>query len=69
MVKRKLMRMTTMVVLMLGILNPLPVWSALQAHVDRNPVAEDESFTLTLESSSDVNGSPDLSALRQDFEV
>lgn len=69
MVRYQLMRMMAMVVVMSGILSPSPVWAALQAYVDRNPVAEDESFTLTLETSSDVNGSPDLSALRQDFDV
>jgi BatD DUF11 like domain len=69
MVRCKLTRMTTMIVVMLVIMSPLPVWAALQAYVDRNPVPEDESFTLTLETGSDVNGSPDLSVLRQDFDV
>lgn len=69
MVMSKLMRTT---VLALGLLCggvPFPVWAALQAYVDRNPVAEDESFTLTLESNSDMDGSPDLSPLRRDFDV
>jgi hypothetical protein len=48
---------------------PPPVSAALQAFVDRNPVAEDESFTLTLESGGDLDGSPDLSPLRRDFDV
>lgn len=48
---------------------PFPVWAALQAYVDRNPVAEDESFTLTLESNGEINGSPDLSPLQRDFAV
>jgi hypothetical protein len=43
--------------------------AALRAYVDRNPVAGDESFTLTLESGGDLDGSPDLSPLRRDFDV
>ena len=69
MVMSKLMRATGLVIVMLCALGPLPAWATIQAYVDRNPVAEDESFTLTLESSSDVDGSPDLSPLRRDFEV
>jgi hypothetical protein len=69
MVMSKLTRATGLVMVMLCALAPLPAWATLQAYVDRNPVAEDESFTLTLESSSDVDGSPDLSPLRQDFDV
>ncbi|MEJ2652806.1 MAG: BatD family protein [Gammaproteobacteria bacterium] len=63
------MRTTVLAVAMLCGLSPLPAWAALQAYVDRNPVAEDESFTLTLESDQDVDGSPDLSPLRRDFDV
>jgi hypothetical protein len=48
---------------------PLSAQAALQAYVDHNPVAEDESFTLTLESSGDVDGAPDWSPLKQDFDV
>jgi hypothetical protein len=69
MVMSKLTRATGVVIVMLCALGPLPAWAVLQAYVDRNPVAEDESFTLTLESSSDVDGSPDLSPLRHDFDV
>jgi hypothetical protein len=69
MVMSKLTRATNWVIVMLCALGPLPAWATLQAYVDRNPVAEDESFTLTLESSNDVDGSPDLSPLRQDFDV
>lgn len=48
---------------------PAPAGAGLRAYVDRNPVGLDQSFTLTLESSEDLGGSPDLSALRQDFQV
>jgi hypothetical protein len=47
MVMSKLMRMTSLAIVMLGALGPLPAWAALQAYVDRNPVSENESFTLT----------------------
>jgi hypothetical protein len=69
MVMSKLTRATNWVIVMLCALGPLPAWATIQAYVDRNPVAEDESFTLTLESSSDVDGSPDLSPLRLNFDV
>lgn len=69
MVMSKRMRTTVLAVAILCGLSPLSAWAALQAYVDRNPVAEDESFTLTLESDKDVDGSPDLSPLRRDFDV
>jgi hypothetical protein len=69
MVMSERMRMASLVIVMLGALGPLPAWAALQAYVDRNPVSENESFTLTLETDSDVSGSPDLSALNRDFDV
>jgi hypothetical protein len=47
----------------------LPVEAAFQAFVDRNPVAEGESLTLTLSSDENLDGNPDLSVLRQDFEI
>ena len=65
----KAMRMTMMTIVLLCGPGMLPASAALQASVDRNPVAEDESFTLTLESDEDINGAPDLSALQQDFDV
>lgn len=43
--------------------------ATLQAQVDRNPVAMNESFNLTLQSSNSDSGEPDLSALKQDFAV
>ena len=69
MVTGKLMRTATLMIVMVCGLGPWPAWAALQAYVDRNPVVEDESFTLTLESSSDLDASPDLSPLRRDFDI
>jgi len=46
-----------------------PSIAALQASVDRNPVNMNESFTLTLETNDNLDGTPDLSALQQNFEV
>ncbi|MHB1174414.1 MAG: BatD family protein [Sulfuriferula sp.] len=43
--------------------------ATLQAQVDRNPVAMNESFNLTLQSSDSNSGDPDLSALKRDFAV
>lgn len=50
-------------------LTAMPAMAALQSSVDRNPVSLNESFTLTLESDDNLNGTPDLSVLQQDFEV
>ncbi|HUW36542.1 MAG TPA: BatD family protein [Rhodocyclaceae bacterium] len=52
----------------LSLLAATPALASLQAQVDRNPVAIDESFTLTLQSS-DGGGEPDLSVLQRDFDV
>lgn len=52
----------------LSLLAATPALASLQAQVDRNPVAMDESFTLTLQSS-DGSGEPDLSVLQRDFDV
>lgn len=41
--------------------------AAVTAFVDRNPVALDESLTLTIES--DGSGSPDFSVLKSDFDL
>ncbi len=64
-----MMRLSALMLLLWGCLAATPALAALQAHVDRNPVAAGESFTLTLQSSDDLSGSPDLSALQQDFDV
>lgn len=50
------------------LLYALPSRAALQAQVDRNPVAMNEPFTLILKS--DAGGDdPDLTPLKRDFEV
>jgi hypothetical protein len=41
--------------------------ASVEAFVDRNPVALDQSFTLTLKSSED--GNPDLKPLQQNFDI
>ena len=52
----------------LCLLYAVPSLAAWQAQVDRNPVAMNETFTLTLQSS-DGGGEPDLSVLKRDFDV
>lgn len=44
-------------------------FAALQAQVDRNPVALNESFNLILQTGDSVSGDPDLGALKRDFDV
>ncbi len=44
-------------------------WAGVRASVDRNRVYEGDTLTLTLEADGNVQGSPDLGALRADFEV
>lgn len=53
----------------LSLLAAMPALASLQATVDRNPVAMDESFTLTLQSSGSSGGEPDLGVLQPDFDV
>ncbi|HSY26512.1 MAG TPA: BatD family protein, partial [Burkholderiaceae bacterium] len=43
--------------------------AALQAQVDRNPVAANETFNLTLQTAESTSGDPDLSVLKKDFDV
>lgn len=43
--------------------------ATFQASVDRNPVAEGESLTLTLKSDESLDEDPDLSVLQKDFDV
>ncbi len=54
---------------LISLLAATPALAAFQASVDRNPVAEGESFTLTLKSDENLGDDPDLSPLQQDFEV
>jgi len=69
MVTSNSMRAIAQIIVLICGCGPWPAWATLQAFVDRNPVVEDESFTFTLESDADVDGSPDLSPLYQDFNV
>ncbi len=69
MVTSDLNRTIVLLITLVYLLIPLSALAALQAFVDRNPVAEGESLTLTLKSNEDLNGNPDLSALQQDFDV
>jgi hypothetical protein len=43
--------------------------ASLQAHVDRNPVALNESFNLILQSDDGHSDDPDLSPLKSDFDI
>ena len=67
MVKARLKRF--LMIFILSLLASAPALAALQARVDRNPVAVDESFTLTLQGSGGSGGDPDLSVVQHDFEV
>ncbi len=69
MVKKTLRRLAAAAILLLCTLDSLPALAALQAYVDHNPVSQDESLTLTVESSGDVDGTPDWSPLKQDFDL
>ncbi len=53
----------------LALLAAPPALASLRATVDRNPVAMNESFTLSLQSDGSAGGEPDLSVLRRDFDV
>jgi hypothetical protein len=57
----------SVLVLALSILVSAPALAMVEAHVDINPVAVDQSFTLSLQSNSD--GDPNLKPLQQDFEI
>lgn len=52
-----------------ALLFSLPAFAAFEAFVDRNPVAEGESMTLTLQSDKSLSSDPDLSVLQPDFDV
>ena len=62
-------RLITLLVSVLFTLGAPSALAALQAFVDRNPVAADESFYLTLKSNGNLDGSPDLGVLKSDFDV
>jgi len=68
MVKARFNRFLIFLIAALWVLSCTPASASLQAKVDRNPVAMNESFNLTL-SSDGNSGEPDLSALKRDFDV
>ncbi|MES2000303.1 MAG: BatD family protein [Pseudomonadota bacterium] len=69
MVKARFNRFLVFLIAALCVLSYTQASASLQAQVDRNPVAVNESFNLTLLSSDSSSGEPDLSALKRDFDV
>ncbi|RMG57926.1 MAG: protein BatD [Gammaproteobacteria bacterium] len=56
--------------LFLALLWPLAgLAGQIEAYLDRNPVAEDETVTLTIRATGDTGGTPQIDALRRDFEI
>ncbi|BBP00530.1 BatD family protein [Sulfuriferula nivalis] len=47
----------------------MPVMAAINASLDQNQIAPGESVQLTLQHDGQTNSQPDLSPLKQDFEV
>ena len=68
MVKRMKVTLNSLLIV-IGLLLSTTLQAALTVSVDRNPVAMDESFTLTLTSDESVDGEPDFSWLEREFEV
>lgn len=69
MVKARFNRFLIFLIAALCVLSCTQASASLQARVDRNPVAVNESFNLTLLSSDSSSGEPDLSALKRDFDI
>jgi hypothetical protein len=69
MVKARFNRFLIFLIAALCVLSYTQASASLRAQVDRNPVAVNESFNLTLLSSDSSSGEPDLSALKRDFDV
>ncbi len=61
--------MIALLLVLSSILFASPALAGFQASVDRNPVTEGDSFTLTLNSDQSLDGEPDLSVLQKDFDV
>jgi len=66
---RRSCRLTWWSLLLLLLTVSFDAYAAVDAHVDRNPVALDESFTLTVETDSDTSDDPDFSVLENNFDV
>lgn len=64
-----LKRLIALFAALICLLGPAQALAAFQAFVDRNPVAADESFTLMLKSDENLDSNPDLSVLKNDFDV
>lgn len=62
-------RWMSILLLLPGLVFLQPAFAKLTVHVDRDPVALDESFTLTLSSDRPVSGQPDFSVLERDFDI
>ncbi|MCP3870152.1 MAG: protein BatD [Gammaproteobacteria bacterium] len=58
---------TTLIII--AILCPAAQSADIQARVDRNPIAVNESFQLILEASEQPDDDPDFSPLSRDFEI
>ena len=56
-------------ILILSLLTPITLAADINVHVDRNPVAINESFKIIFEVDESVGDTPDFSALQQDFEI
>ena len=69
MVKPGIKRVIALLVTVISLLVCASAQAAFQAFVDRNPVAEGESLTLTLKSDESLDDDPDLSVLQHDFDV
>ena len=69
MVRENLQRIAAFLIAVFFVLISSTTQAAFQAFVDRNPVAVDESFTLTLKSDESLDSNPDLSVLQHDFDV
>ena len=69
MVRIILNRTNILVITLCCLLMPMTSQAAFQASVDRNPVTEGESLTLTLKSDESTSEEPDLRELQQDFDI
>lgn len=50
-------------------LTSLSAVASIDVRVDRNPVQEDESFTIEFSTNNDVSTDPDFSSLARDFKI
>ena len=69
MVMPKIKRLIALLIAVISLFASASAQAEFQAYVDRNPVAVDESFTLTLKSDENPDSNPDLTVLQNDFDV